>query len=32
VTIARFRCWLRGYHRVSPEIGRFRYDVPGGVK
>jgi len=27
--IRRIRCWLRYYHRNSPEIGRFRYDCPG---
>ncbi len=27
--IRRIRCWLRGYHRNTPEIGRFRYDMPG---
>lgn len=27
--LARVRCWLRGYHCNSPNIGRFRYDVDG---
>jgi len=25
----RIRCWWRGYHCDSPDIGRFRYDVSG---
>lgn len=25
----RIRCWWRGYHCETPDIGRFRYDVSG---
>jgi len=25
----RLWCWWRGYHRETPSIGRFRYDVSG---
>ena len=27
--LRRIRCWLRGYHRNSPTIGKFRYDCNG---
>lgn len=25
----RIRCWWRGYHCNTPDIGRFRYDCDG---
>ena len=25
----RVQCWWRGYHRESPAIGYFRFDVGG---
>lgn len=28
-SLKRIRCWWRGYHRESPTIGYFRFDVGG---
>jgi hypothetical protein len=28
-SVKRIWCWWRGYHRETPETGRFRLDVGG---